>query len=101
MGSLQHRPRRALMRTQATQTDLTFKARFYLPAYLTLSPRAHVPQLLPANQYPPCQRPSTHRSKSAARHRASTSSSTSARHMSKSQSAHNTLASDDSDDEVS
>ncbi|GIY73950.1 RNase H domain-containing protein [Caerostris darwini] len=101
MGSLQHRPRRAVMRTQATQTDLTFKARFYLPAYLTLSPRAHVPQLLPANQYPPCQRPSTHRSKSAARHRASTSSSASARHMSKSQSAHNTLASDDSDDEVS
>ncbi|GBL99145.1 hypothetical protein AVEN_64136-1 [Araneus ventricosus] len=102
LGSLQHRPRRALMKTQATQTELTFKARFLLPAYLTLSPRAHTPQLLPVNQYPPCQRPSSHRSRSAAaRYRTTTASSTSARHMSKSQSAHNTLGSEDSDDEVS
>ncbi|CAL1281960.1 unnamed protein product [Larinioides sclopetarius] len=101
LGSLQHRPRRALMKTQATQTELTFKARFLLPAYLTLSPRAHTPQLLPVNQYPPCQRPPSHRSRSAAsRYRTTATSSTSARHMSKSQSAHNTLGSDDSDDEV-
>ncbi|GFT27965.1 RNase H domain-containing protein [Nephila pilipes] len=101
LGSLQHRPRRALMKTQATQTELTFKARFLLPAYLTLSPRAHVPQLLPVNQYPPCQRPSSHRSKSAAaRHRAAAASAGSGRHISKSQSAHNTLESEDSDDEV-
>ncbi|GFV59857.1 RNase H domain-containing protein [Trichonephila clavipes] len=100
LGSLQHRPRRALMKTQATQTELTFKARFLLPAYLTLSPRAHVPQLLPVNQYPPCQRPSSHRSKSAAaRHRAAAASAGSGRHISKSQSAHNTLGSEDSDDE--
>ncbi|XP_054720464.1 serine-rich adhesin for platelets-like [Uloborus diversus] len=83
------------MKTQATQTELTFKARFLLPAYLTLSPRATVPQLLPVNQYPPCHR--SHRSKSSSRHRAA---ATSARAMSKSQSAHNTLGSDESDDEV-
>ncbi|XP_071038540.1 uro-adherence factor A-like isoform X2 [Parasteatoda tepidariorum] len=91
------RTHRALMKTQATQTELTFKARFLLPAYLTLSPRATMPQLLPVNQYPPCQRP--HRSKTTSRHRAASSSAGGVRSASKSQSAHNTLGSD-SDDEV-
>ncbi|KAG8197972.1 hypothetical protein JTE90_029367 [Oedothorax gibbosus] len=85
-GSLQHRPRRALMRTQATQTELTFKARTLLPAYLTLSPRAGTSRQLLAPA--PLRQPSTHH-RTKTRHRPT-----------KSQSAHTTLRSEDSDDEV-
>ncbi|XP_023229542.1 uncharacterized protein LOC111629864, partial [Centruroides sculpturatus] len=71
------KPRRAMLKTQATQTELTFKARFLLPAYLTLSPRATA-------QYR--QKLQSQRNRSVSR-------------LTKSRSAHGVLGSD-SDEEI-